>query len=387
MPTNIGLEAELVYQKHLDAETIEEKIRTLEEFISLVPKHKGTEKLLATHRGRLVKLRAQLERQKKAGARTAEPFSIKKEEDSQIVLIGVRGSGRSMLLNALTGAQVPVGEFTQLPKVGVYEAKNLGGVRFQVVESPAIVEGASQGAANGLQILGLIRNTDLVCLCVDLSMDPEWQMDILLKEVDTADIKLNTQPPRVKIKRGGSGGIQVFGVEKTSITKEDLVSFLKSAGLTNVTVEIEENVSLNDIGEALKARTVYKKAVIVAMKGDMPGSLKNYEIIREKYGERFPLIPISAKTGEGIGKIGEEAFQILQMIRVYTKNQQGEVSKRPLVLSHGATVADAAKKIHKDFLKQFKSALVFREEDKVLKKQVGTEYILRDGDILQIRVT
>ncbi len=75
------------------------------------------------------------------------------------------------------------------------------------------------------------------------------------------------------------------------------------------------------------------------------------------------------------------------MIRIYTKNQQGEVSKRPLVLSHGATVADAAKKIHKDFLKQFKSALLFREEDKVLKKQVGTEYILRDGDILQIRVT
>jgi len=364
LPTNIGLEAELVYQKHLDAETIEEKIRTLEEFISLVPKHKGTEKLLATHRGRLVKLRAQLERQKKAGARTAEPFSIKKEEDSQIVLIGVRGSGRSMLLNALTGAQVPVGEFTQLPKVGVYEAKNLGGVRFQVVESPAIVEGASQGAANGLQILGLIRNTDLVCLCVDLSMDPEWQMDILLKEVDTADIKLNTQPPRVKIKRGGSGGIQVFGVEKTSITKEDLVSFLKSAGLTNVTVEIEENVSLNDIGEALKARTVYKKAVIIAMKGDMPGS-----------------------PGEGIDKIGEEAFQILQMIRVYTKNQQGEVSKRPLVLFHGSTVADAAKRIHKDFLKQFKSALLFREEDKVLKKQVGTEYILKDGDILQIRAT
>lgn len=387
MPTNIGLEAELAYEKHLKAETIEEKIRTLEEFISLVPKHKGTEKLLATHKGRLVKLRAQLERQKKAGARTVEPFSIKKEEDSQIVLVGVRGSGRSTLLNALTGAQVPVGEFTQVPKVGVYEAENLGGVRFQVVEAPAIVEGASQGAANGLQILGLIRNTDLVCLCADLSMDPEWQMNILLKEFDSADIKLNTQPPKIKLKRGGSGGIQVFGVEKTNISKEDLESFLKSAGLTNITVEIEENVSLNDIGEALKARTVYKKAVIVAMKGDMSGSLKNYEIIRNKYGERFPIIPISAKTGEGLDKIGEEAFQILQMIRIYTKNQQGEVSKKPLVLSYDSTVADAAKKIHKDFLKRFKSALLFRKEDKVLKKQVGTDYILRDGDILQIRVT
>ena len=387
MPTNIGLEAELAYEKHLKAETIEEKIRTLEEFISLVPKHKGTERLLATHKGRLVKLRAQLERQKKAGARTVEPFGIKKEEDSQIVLVGVRGSGRSTLLNALTGSQVPVGEFTQIPKVGVYEEENLGGVRFQVVESPAIVEGASQGAANGLQILGLIRNTDLLCFCIDLSMDPDWQLDMLLKEFDSADIKLNTKPPRIKIKRGGSGGIQVFGVEKTGISKEDLVSFLKSAGLTNVTIEIGENVSLNEIGEALKTRTMYKKAVIVAMKGDLPGSLKNYEIMRNKYGDRFPIIPVSAKTGEGLDKIGEEAFKILQMIRIYTKNQQGEVSKRPLVLFHGSTVADAAKKIHKDFLEQFKSALLFREEDKVLKKQVGTDYVLRDGDILQIRVT
>jgi len=387
LPTNIGLEAELAYEKHLKAETIEEKIRTLEEFISLVPKHKGTERLLATHKGRLVKLRAQLERQKKAGARTVEPFGIKKEEDSQIVLVGVRGSGRSTLLNALTGSQVPVGEFTQIPKVGVYEEENLGGVRFQVVESPAIVEGASQGAANGLQILGLIRNTDLLCFCIDLSMDPDWQLDMLLKEFDSADIKLNTKPPRIKIKRGGSGGIQVFGVEKTGISKEDLVSFLKSAGLTNVTIEIGENVSLNEIGEALKTRTMYKKAVIVAMKGDLPGSLKNYEIMRNKYGDRFPIIPVSAKTGEGLDKIGEEAFKILQMIRIYTKNQQGEVSKRPLVLFHGSTVADAAKKIHKDFLEQFKSALLFREEDKVLKKQVGTDYVLRDGDILQIRVT
>ena len=41
--SNLGPEARAAYAKYLDATTIEEKIRKLEEFISKIPKHKGTE--------------------------------------------------------------------------------------------------------------------------------------------------------------------------------------------------------------------------------------------------------------------------------------------------------------------------------------------------------
>ena len=62
MSSNIGPEAQAAYQKYLDAKALEEKISKLEEFISLVPKHKSTEKIVALNRSRLAKLKRELEK-------------------------------------------------------------------------------------------------------------------------------------------------------------------------------------------------------------------------------------------------------------------------------------------------------------------------------------
>ena len=43
MPTNVTVEYVKAQQKYLDAKTREEKIAALEEMISTVPGHKGTE--------------------------------------------------------------------------------------------------------------------------------------------------------------------------------------------------------------------------------------------------------------------------------------------------------------------------------------------------------
>ncbi|MEM4765623.1 MAG: hypothetical protein QXE85_00885, partial [Nitrososphaerota archaeon] len=45
MPANLPAEAERALAKYQVARTIEEKIRALEEALSLIPDHKGTEKL------------------------------------------------------------------------------------------------------------------------------------------------------------------------------------------------------------------------------------------------------------------------------------------------------------------------------------------------------
>lgn len=47
MPTNLPAEAKAKWVKYLEAKTTEEKIQALEEFLSAVPKHKGTENLVA----------------------------------------------------------------------------------------------------------------------------------------------------------------------------------------------------------------------------------------------------------------------------------------------------------------------------------------------------
>ncbi|KKN23079.1 hypothetical protein LCGC14_0908660, partial [marine sediment metagenome] len=64
MSSNLGPEARSKYQEYLDASSLEVKINKLEEFISLVPKHKATEKIVAQNKSRLAKMKRELETQK-----------------------------------------------------------------------------------------------------------------------------------------------------------------------------------------------------------------------------------------------------------------------------------------------------------------------------------
>ena len=82
MSSNIGAEAQAAYNKYLDASSIDDKIKRLEEFISLVPKHKATEKIVASNKSRLAKLRREQEAEKiriKSTGKKSSPFSIKKD--------------------------------------------------------------------------------------------------------------------------------------------------------------------------------------------------------------------------------------------------------------------------------------------------------------------
>lgn len=55
--TNLPAEAKAKFAKYMDAKTPEEKLRALEEFLSSVPKHKGTENLVRWARRRMAELR------------------------------------------------------------------------------------------------------------------------------------------------------------------------------------------------------------------------------------------------------------------------------------------------------------------------------------------
>ncbi|MEB3774074.1 MAG: GTP-binding protein, partial [Desulfurococcales archaeon] len=57
MPANLTAEAKAKLAKYSEAKTVEEKIRALEEFLSVAPKHKGAENLLLWARRRLAELR------------------------------------------------------------------------------------------------------------------------------------------------------------------------------------------------------------------------------------------------------------------------------------------------------------------------------------------
>ena len=84
MSSNIGAEAQAAYNKYLDASSIDEKIKCLEEFLSLVPKHKATEIIVTLNKSLLAKLRKEQDLEKDRVNYTrnmVSPVPIKKEEN------------------------------------------------------------------------------------------------------------------------------------------------------------------------------------------------------------------------------------------------------------------------------------------------------------------
>ena len=276
MSSNIGPEAQAAYQRYLDASSLDEKIKSLEEFISLVPKHKGTEKIVALNKSRLAKLKRQQEEHKQRLKSTGKvsPFSIKKE-GIQLILISdyhTPGVGKTSLLNFLTGAaKEKVGKFTAIPEVGMYNYNN---IRYQIVDMPSLMEGASTGVGNGKEILSQLRSCDLICLCIDLSRNIEEQMELLLTELSDSDIRINIPAPPITIEKTGSNKIQVF--------------YLTKEAKNNTVVKIFGQITLEQVVDALMPAMVYKKALIFATKGDLPHTEANFNLL--KMSDKFSII-------------------------------------------------------------------------------------------------
>ncbi len=133
MPVNAGPEYFLAEKKYLQARTKEEKIAAMQEMIRTIPKHKGTEKQLALFRKRLAKLKSQ-----KSVKASAKPrFIIRKSGSAQVCIIGMTKSGKSSLLNALTGVNFEVGDYPYTTKEPNVAMMNFGDVQIQLIEIPA----------------------------------------------------------------------------------------------------------------------------------------------------------------------------------------------------------------------------------------------------------
>lgn len=383
MPTNLGAEAQVALKKLEEAKTKEEQIKAIEELLSKMSKHKGTEKLERHLKKRLAKLKEEVEKEKARKAGSAPSFNVKKEGSGQIVLVGLTNSGKSLLLNRLTGADAKVGDYpftTTSPEVGVL---NFDGVLIQVVESPPLFDGCAE-SANGPKIFSLIRTADVVAIVVDLTADPILQVSTVIRELEKQKIYLNRQRPAVQIRKTGEGGIQIVGSPLFKGNVEELLDFLASKRIFNAVVHIKEPVTIEDVKLAMDESACFKPALIVANKGDAPGSAKNFKILKEHYSSSFPIYPVSSLTGKGLDELSRAFFSSLNIIRVYTKEPGGERSEKPLVLKKGATVRDAVKRIRPSMLKTFSYAKIYGPSAKYDGEKVGLDHVLMDGDTIQI---
>jgi len=128
------------------------------------------------------------------------------------------------------------------------------------------------------------------------------------------------------------------------------------------------------------------KALIVGNKLDVANASENYLALKNKYEGQLPIIAVSAREGVGLEELRRKIYQVLDIIRVYTKapGKKPEFDD-PIILDRGSTLEGAAASVHKDFAAKLKYARIWGsgKHDGIMAKR---DHILQDGDIIELHL-
>jgi small GTP-binding protein len=138
--------------------------------------------------------------------------------------------------------------------------------------------------------------------------------------------------------------------------------------------------------ENMRIQLGAKKALIIGNKIDLENTSDNYIALKDKYEEQLPVVAISAKEGTGLDELKHKVYQVLDVIRVYTKapGQKPDFND-PIILKKGSRLEDAAASVHKDFRAKLKYARLWGsgKHDGIMAKR---DHILQDGDVIELHL-
>jgi ribosome-interacting GTPase 1 len=328
MPANLPPDYYDAERRLREASTPAEKIACLEEMLTIMPKHKGTDHLKADLRRKISKLKTAAQ-SKKGGTRGDTTFLVEKEGAAQVMVTGPPNTGKSSLVAALTKARPeisPAPFSTWKPTPGML---NVQGAPIQLVDTPPLSSEYVEPA-----MLDMIRRADMVLLVVDLLTDPLGQA-----EQATKLLWDNRIIPRHRQHR------------YTDYRRPTIVPFL-----------------------------------VVANKYDDRSHDDELAIAREMAGEEWHLMAVSAVTGKNLEQLGPALYESLELLRVYSKAPGKEPDmSAPFVLRRGATVEQFAAKVHKEFARKLKTARIWgcRVHDG---QMVHRGHVLCDGDVVELHM-
>lgn len=305
-----------------------EKVSIMEELLSIIPKHKGTEKLQAMYKTKIAKLK--LQSGKKSGGKSGFSHNIRRSGAGQVILIGSPNSGRSSLIHSLTGADPPVGIAPYTTHSADPYMMPFENTQVQLVDTPPTTPEHME-----YWIADLIKNADGVLFVIDLG-DP-----MVLENLEAL-------------------------LEKF---KEKRIEF------------VQENAGPHKPGQPF-----YKKTIMVANKCDHPDAEVAMELLNEMLENKYELFPVSSETLEGIEELRGNVFEMLKVIRVHSKapHKKAELDS-PFTLKRGSTVMDFAKEVHKDFAEKLNFARIWNET-KYQGQRVNRDYLLEDEDIIELHM-
>ena len=332
MPANLTPQYAKAEDEYKKAQSAEEKLAALKKMFSLMPKHKGTEKLQADLKSKMSALKDEIDHEKKSGKKGVS-YKIPKQGAGQIILLGGPNVGKSQVLARLTKAKPEVAPYpftTREPQPGMMEWEDTA---VQLIDTPPITTDYMEG-----WLSSMARGGDAVALVADLGDD--------------------------------DGGARVEDVcNRLSTTKTLLVGQTQS-----------DRLAQDD------PREQRVKTLLAANKIDLPDAELRLEMLRDQFRQRFPIHVISAETGQGLEELRNALYQFLHVIRVYTK-QPGKPPDltSPFTCPTGSTLLELAALVHRDFADKLKHARIWGSgvyEGQTVKR----DHVLHDKDVVELHV-
>ena len=388
MPTNLPPDAKQKWIEVTQTRDPENKLVLMQEFMSLVPKHKGTDNMCNQVKRQISQLKATIEKTRKQSKKTGSgpSYYVQKAGAAQVAVIGPTNVGRSSLLRAVTNSQVPVTAYpfgTMMPTPGMLPYED---IQFQLVEIPPIVEGSSEGKVEGFMNLSSARNADAIIVMVDLNDDPVGNFLMVKKELEATRLLIEEPLGSVEIiKRGAGRDLQfVWEGELIDCSEEDIIRLLGSYRIKSALVKIKGKVSLDVVEDAMFGNAVYRPTFVIANKMDLNKYPRNIEqLLEATYPLQLHVVSIE-KMKDLTKLVGQTIFDILGIVRVYTKERGKGAATIPIVVREGTNVGELAKIVHNDFFERFKYARIWGAAAKFDNEKVGLDRILKDGTTVQI---
>jgi ribosome-interacting GTPase 1 len=344
MPANLSPEYKDAQEAFRRARDPEQRLECLREMLRTIPRHKGTEHLQAEIKTRIKELTDELGGPRKGATRGSPELIVRHEGSAQVALVGPPNAGKSSLHARLTASHAVVGPYpftTKYPLPGMLLHED---VQLQLVDLPAVDEGYLEPWMGGA-----LHGADAVALVLDLA------------EPGCVD-QLETIERRLRDK------------------KVTLVPSLEAASEAAVAERDDPETAVPDpFRTRLPTLLLLNKADRFA---DPEAELLAF---RELARGPFVALAVSAESGHGLSSVGPALFDLLRIVRVYSKVPGHAPDRgRPFTLRGGGTVRDVAQQVHRGMADALRFARIWGRSAEFDGQQVSAHHVLADRDVVEL---